>query len=122
MKKLLLIVFILMFSGTVFSQESKNVNFKMKIKCVKNQVVFECDNGCGYIMSFNSKRTVVLDQFGMVTTQKNLMQEDNSDYQFSYSKKGNQIILKGIKNVSWNELKLDYQKEYTFDNNGLVAI
>lgn len=122
MKKLLLIVFIFMFSGTVFSQESNNVNFKMKIKWVKNQVVFECDNGCGYMMSFNSKRTVVLDQFGMVTTQKNLMQEDNSDYQFSYSKKGNQIILKGIKNVSWNELKLDYQKEYTFDNNGLVAI
>ena len=122
MKKSLLIVFIFMFSGTVFSQENKNVNFKMKIKWVKNQVVFECDNGCGYMMSFNSKRTVVLDQFGMVTTQKNLMQEDNSDYQFSYSKKGNQIILKGIKNVSWNELKLDYQKEYTFDNNGLVAI
>ena len=122
MKKLLLIVFIFMFSGTVFSQENKNVNFKMKIKWVKNQVVVECDNGCGYMMSFNSKRTVVLDQFGMVTTQKNLMQEDNSDYQFSYSKKGNQIILKGIKNVSWNELKLDYQKEYTFDNNGLVAI
>ncbi|WP_298396060.1 hypothetical protein [Flavobacterium sp.] len=121
MKKVVLLAIIFMFSGAVFSQETSNTNFKMKIKWVKNQVVFECANGCGYQMAFNAKRTVVLDQFGMVNVQKNLVKEDTSDYQFSYTKKGNQIILKGIKGVAWGELKLDFKKEYTFDNNGLVG-
>lgn len=121
MKKVLLTALLFMFMGTVFAQEQNNNNFKIKIKWVKNHVVFECDNGCGYQMAFNAKRTVVLDQFGMVNVQKNLVQEDTSDYQFSYTKKGNKIILKGIKGVSWSELKLDYKKEYTFDNNGLVG-
>ncbi len=121
MKKVLFIAMVFLFSGAVFAQESNQPNFKIKIKWVKNHVVFVCDNGCGYDMSFNAKRTVVLDQFGMVNVQKNLVQEDTSDYQFSYTKKGNQIILKGIKGVSWSELKLDYKKEYTFDNNGLVG-
>lgn len=121
MKKVVLLVVLFMFSGSAFCQDQNNVNFKMKIKWVKNQVVFVCDNGCGYQMAFNAKRTVVLDQFGMVNVQKNLIQEDTSDYQFSYTKKGNQIILKGIKGVAWSELKLDFKKEYTFDNNGLVG-
>lgn len=120
MMKTILIFLIGSFSIMAYSQKPTKLEWEISFK--KNHVVFECSEGCNYlVLSFDAYKKVILNENTIVDLEKN-PEELNSDFLVQYSKTGNKITLEGIKGVEWKNITLtsDLKSKYYINQTGQI--
>ena len=120
MMKTILIFLIGSFSIMAYSQ--KPIKLEWEISFKKNHVVFECSEGCNYlVLSFDACKKVILNENTIVDLEKN-PEELNSDFLVQYSKTGNKITLEGIKGIEWKNITLtsDLKSKYYINQTGQI--
>ncbi|EMR04247.1 hypothetical protein [Cesiribacter andamanensis] len=123
--KSLLLLLLLALSPSLHAQETgaKTAEFTWELNVDKDRITIRCAEGCAFTnLAFSSNRTVTLNQVGMLDLAKNPDEASSSDFLITYQKKGNKVILTGIKGVAWTELSfIAGRASYTLDQNGLRA-
>jgi len=99
----------------------KEVDVTFTISFKDKKVQFEFSSGADYTMAFHAHKTVLLNQYGMVSP---ISKSDieQSEFLIEYAVKGNRVTLNGIKGVKWDNLTLrkDSGVSYVLNEDGIL--
>ncbi len=101
-----ILLLLILVNCNLFAQE-KAITFQFRMCIDHGKLALENDNGNNWTSLFIQKRNFELNQNGMLWKDKKKEEIANSNYIIGVKRNGNQVVLTGIKGVSWKKLTIE---------------